>query len=390
MKSHLQWFGSYFVLPLILLSTQATMTGAQEKSVPEGVWVRDGYQLTVAVDSINAPRFMEVNPDGVLFVSVPRPGEIKACRDEDNDGYYEKVTTFVEGYPQAHGMQWHDGWLWFTVSTAIHKARDTDGDGKADEVETVLKDLPGGTGHWWRSILIHNNRLYTSVGDPGNATPDDMERKKLWSYNLDGSDKKLFASGIRNTEKYAVRPGTDEFWGMDHNSDWFGRALEGEGRNIPQPITDRLPGEELNKYEEGKFYGHPFIVGKGIPRYEFMDREDIVELASKTTVPEWVAGAHWAANGMCFYTGDQFPEEVKGDAFIAYHGSWNSSVKVGYCVTRILFEDGHPFGELKYVNFLTDEEEVLGRPVDCEVAADGSLLISDDNGDMVYRLSYKN
>ena len=89
-----------------------------------------------------------------------------------------------------------------------------------------------------------------------------------------------------------------------------------------------------------------------------MDREDIVELASKTTVPEWVAGAHWAANGMCFYTGDQFPEEVKGDAFIAYHGSWNSSVKVGYCVTRILFEDGHPFGELKYVNFLTDEEEV--------------------------------
>ena len=86
-------------------------------------------------------------------------------------------------------MQWHDGWLWFTVSTAIHKARDTDGDGKADEVETVLKDLPGGTGHWWRSILIHNNRLYTSVGDPGNATPDDMERKKLWSYNLDGSDK---------------------------------------------------------------------------------------------------------------------------------------------------------------------------------------------------------
>lgn len=397
LKSHSSLRLIAFALALIVISLQSAPARAQQ-DVPQGVWVREGCRLSVAVSTIKGPRFLCFAPDGTLFVSVPEGGSttaepnlgsIRACRDKDGDGVYETVTTWVKGYPSVHGMFWHDGWLWFTESGAVHRGRDTNGDGVADEVVDILTGLPKG-GHWWRSILIHNGRLYTSIGDSGNITDQtDTDRQKIWSYTLDGKERKLFVSGIRNTEKLVVRPGTDEIWGMDHGSDWFGRELERRDKGSGQPITDMYPPDEMNRYVEGGFYGHPFIVGARLPRYEYMERKDIVALAAKTIVPEWSTGAHWAPNAMMFYTAGQFPD-AKGDAFVTYHGSWNRSIKNGYCVTRVRFEDGHPWGEQVYAKFLAADEgqKVLGRPVDVVQAPDGSLLISDDYGDKVYRLSY--
>lgn len=380
-------FGMFFI-SLVLASC--------EKQIPKEpgnsfIKVRDGYQLTVVQDSIKNPRFLKLDPEGTLYVSLPGNGEIRACRDNDGDGYFEKVETFVKGHPTVHGMAWYEGWLWFTESGAIFRARDLNADGKADEEETIIPDgeLPKGGGHWWRSILILEGRLYTSIGCSGNIAEDgDTERLKIWSFALDGTDKRLFASGLRNTEKLLARPGTTEIWGMDHGSDWFGRYLEEKDSLSGQPITDFNPPGELNHYVQDGFYGHPYIVGNKIPRYEYMDRPDIVALAKKTIPPAWSSGAHWAPNGFNFYTGDQFPADCKGDIFTAYHGSWNRSEKAGYCVTRILFDEGRPYGELKYVNFLSEEGEVLGRPVDVEVTADGSLLISDDFRGKIYKLTY--
>lgn len=361
--------------------------------VPEGIWVRQGYTLSVAEDTIKMPRFLEIGADGAVFVSVPTDSAVYQLRDRDNDGYYETKTTFCSPGPSVHGLFWHDGWLYHTQPGEIARSRDTNGDGKADETVKVLgrEQLTVGGGHWWRSILVHKGRLYTSIGDSGNLTdpeesPDDAKRQKLWSYDLKGGDEKLFASGLRNTEKLVIRPGTDEIWGMDHGSDWFGKTLE-EKEEAGQPITDLLPPEEMNRIVEGGFYGHPYLVGNRMPRYEFMDRKDIVALAAKTIPPEWCGGAHWAANAMEFYAGDQFPG-VKGDAFVAYHGSWNRSKMSGYCVTRVLFEDGHPYGELPYVKFLGAGNKVLGRPVDVAAAPDGSLLISSDHGNRIFRLRY--
>jgi len=361
------------------------------QDVNPDIEVREGYKLSVATDAITSPRFMEMGPNGTLYVSLPREGEIKACKDEDGDGYYEKVVTFVSGHKTVHGMQWHEGWLWFTESGAIYKAQDTDQDGVSDNTQTIIEegDLPKGGGHWWRPILIHDNRLYTAIGCSGNITDEtDTERLKIWSYNLEGSDKQLFASGLRNTEKLLLRPGTDEIWGMDHGSDWFGKTLEDKDDEDTQPITDLNPPGEMNHYVSGGFYGHPYITGSRLPRYEYMDREDIVELAAKTIIPAWETGAHWAPNAMEFYTGKQFPDDTEGDAFVAYHGSWNRSSRAGYCVTRVLFDEGRPYGELTYVSFLTEEGEVLGRPVDVVVAPDGSILITDDHRNTIYRLSY--
>ena len=368
---------------------------AQEsKNIPRphrGITVRKGYELSVAEATIEGPRFLQCGADGTLYVSLPRAGKIQACRDKDGDGYFETVTTFVSNHPTVHGMRWHDGWLWFTESQAIFKARDTNGDGTADEVKTIIArgKLPGKRGHWWRSILIHKGRLYTSVGDVGNITDEtDGERQKIWSFALDGTDKKLFASGLRNTEKLVVRPGTDEIWGMDHGSDRFGQPLERREPKAGQPITDLNPPDEMNHYVQGGFYGHPFVVGNRLPRYEYMDRPDIVKLAAKTIPPAWATGAHWAPNAMTFYSGSQFPAAVRGDAFVAYHGSWNRSTRAGYCVTRVLFDAGRPYGELVYVNFLASDGRVLGRPVDVVVAPDGTLVFSDDRGGRIYRLRY--
>jgi len=368
----------------------APLAAAQDRDVPRPVTVRDGFALSAAADVPNA-RFLCLGPDGTLYVSQPQRKSITALRDTDGDGWYDWSRPFVTDRRSAHGMFWHDGELWFTQSGSVHRARDDDGDGKADHIETVLDNLPAG-GHWWRSILIHNGRLYTSIGDSGNITNErDTDRQKIWSYNLQGGDKTLFISGIRNTEKLVVRPGTDEIWGMDHGSDWFGRPV-GDRRG-KQPITDFNPPDEMNHYQEGGFYGHPFIVGYKLPRYEYTDRDDIVDLADRTVVPAWGMPAHSACNAMCFYdppndATDAFPDEYVGDAFVSMHGSWNREKKSGYGVARVLFDQGKPYGMLKYISFLGHGGRPAGRPVDVIVAPDGSLLISDDRANQVYRLRH--
>ncbi len=360
------------------------MKGAWAATVP-AFQVRSGYKVTLAASDFGQARFMTLGPNGTLWVSQPGPGTIVTLKRQ-TDNTYKKIANFTTGKQTVHGMQYVDGWLWFTQSGTIWKARDTDGDGKADEEVKVLDGLPSGGGHWWRSICVTDTGFYTEIGDDGNAndhTGDD--REKIWFYNLDGTGKTLWASGTRNTEKLMLRPGTKELWGADHGSDWFGKPLGDDNGN--QPFTDRIPPCEFNRYDEGGFYGHPFIMGNGMARLEFKDRPDILDLAKKTILPQWALGAHWAPNGWTFVTSDALG--AKGDAFIACHGSWNSSKKVGYRVERILFdpETGTPMGAQYFVSALNAKGDVLGRPVDCTEDTDGSLLFSDDQNNCIFRVS---
>jgi len=386
------------ILILGIFITAGGWTPAEAQSLGEDVpdfSVRPGYRVTLAADNIDNARFMETNSDGTVYISRPRHGDILSLRDQNQDGKYELRKTFLDGYDTVHGLDYDNGWLWFTQTGAIHKAKDADNDGVADSVVTVIpesKIFSQGGGHWWRSILVTEDAIYTSIGDPGNITPDrDTPRKKIWRFSRNGTGKTLFASGIRNTEKLRLRPGTQEIWGADHNSDWFGKPL-GEDRG-QQPITDLNPPGEFNHYVEGGFYGHPFLVGRKVPRIEYQDHDDLLELAEETIPPDWLLGPHWAPNGFTFIESDNshFPQDHRGDAFIAFHGSWNSSVRVGYAVQRILFDDhtGDPYGSLRIVSTLSGNgRDVLARPVDCVVAGDGSLLFSDDRGGRIYRISY--
>jgi glucose/arabinose dehydrogenase len=364
--------------------------------------IRSGFKVSLAATDMPETRFIEVDDKGTLYVSQPKAGKILAFKDTNNDGVYDANTEFVTGKRRAHGMHYKNGWLWFSTTGSINKARDTDGDGKADEVVTVIPDgqLPHDGGHWWRSILVTDDGLYTSIGDAGNMDepaeskgPKDFnspERQRIFFFNHDGSGKKEFASGVRNTEKLRVRPGTNQIYGCDHGSDQFGARYGETGGPGKQPITDLNPPCEFNLYEEGKFYGHPWIVGNRVPRLEFLDkRKDLWELAGKTTPPAWCFGAHWAPNGWTFLSKDSAIGK-KGDAIVAFHGSWNSSDKVGYKIERVLFdpETGRPFGTQTLVNTLAEDGKMfLARPVDCVEAADGSILFSCDETRKVFRLS---
>jgi len=383
---------------LLLLGFRAPEARAQtnfRQDPATGFSIRPGFQVSVVAENIQNARFLEFDDSGTLYVSRPGPGDILSLRDTDGDGVYETRHTFVSGYSTVHGLYFKDGWLWFTQTGSVHKARDTDGDGVADDEVTVIpedKIYSQGGGHWWRSILVADDGIYTSIGDKGNITEaTDSDREKIWKYSLDGNSKELFASGIRNTEKLRYRPGTQEVWGCDHGSDWFGRPLgEGAGR---QPITDLNPPGEFNHYVQGGFYGHPYITGFRVPRIEYQDRDDIIDLAAKTIPPAWGFHAHIAPNGFTFVSlgNTQFPKDFRGDAFVAFHGSWNSSTRVGYGVQHVLFDSvtGKPYGAERVVTTLgPDGSTVLERPVDCVEAPDGSILFSGDARGGIYRITF--
>lgn len=373
-----------FALSAALLAIPLSLFAQSNPPDAPAFQVRPGYKVELVAEKVGETRFLEFNDKGDLYVSQPRAGTIATLRQEN--GTWKKVADFTTGKRTAHGLHFFDGWLWFTQSGAVWKARDTNGDGKADEEVKVTDALPSGGGHWWRPILVTPDGFYTSIGDAGNITDQsDTERQKIWKFSLDGQTKTLFASGIRNTEKLRLRPGTNEVWGADHGSDNWGGPL-GESRGN-QPFTDKLPPCEFNHYVDGGFYGHPFIVGAGIPRLEFKDRPDILALASKTISPAWSLGAHWAPNGWNFLQSDALG--MKGDALIACHGSWNSTKKVGYRLERVLFDPvtHEPMGAQCLVSLTTADGRVLGRPVDVVEAPDGSIYFSEDQGNRIFRIT---
>jgi len=382
----------------VLISSLASATGLEtinwEKQGQKGdgvpdLWVRPGYKVTLVAKGLKNARFLENGSEGIVYLSRPNTGDIVTLQAQP-DGSLKEIGIFVSGKPRAHGMQWKDGWLWFTQSDAIFKARDTNSDGKADEVLQIVgkEQLESGGGHWWRPILVSTSTLYTSIGDAGNIEDGIAKgRETALRFNLDGTGKSVFATGIRNTEKLRFRPGTDEIWGCDHGSDWFGGKIGDKAER--QPVTDMNPPDELNRYVEGGFYGHPFVTGNKMPRIEFQNRPDIIDLADKTIAPEWCFNAHWAVNGFCFLEKDYFGSDHKGDLFAALHGSWNRKVRSGYRVERVLFDKltGRPYGSLMIVSCLNRDGKVADRPVDCLEAPDGTILFSCDQSNSIYRIS---
>jgi glucose/arabinose dehydrogenase len=358
--------------------------------------VRPGYRVTRALpDKVlkQEARFLQFSGDGkTLYLSQREAGNILAVRDADADGVFQTVKTFVKDKRSVQGMDWHNGWLYFSQASegSISRARDTNDDGVADDVQVVAPpgSLPKGGGHPFEGLLVTDSNIYVTCSDPTNMTPElNSDRKTIYVFDADGKDRQVFCTGIRNTEKLRFRPGTTEIWGFDHGSDNFGKTF-GEQPGKDQPITDLNPPEELNLYVQGGFYGHPYLSGNRVPRPEFAaERKDIVELASKTTLPEWLVHAHWAVLGFTFLTGDYFPGH-KGDLFFAAHGSWNSIKPVGAVVQRVLFDEvtGKPYGSLTIVDCQGPKRR-YARPVDCAEAPDGTIVWSSDEPPALYRIS---
>ena len=334
-----------------------------------------GFRITVFASGLSGPRMMAVGEDGTVYVTRPRRGDVLALRDHQGRG--DNPREVVRGLDVAHAIAIHGGRMYLAGERKVIVA-EMRGDGSFGEWRTLIDDLPPG-GHDKRTVGIGpDGRLYISVGSTCNACKErDREHATILVARADGSERRVFASGLRNTMGVAWHPETRELWGVDHGSDWRG---------------DDQPPEELNLLVEGGHYGWPYCIGERRPD-PYMDEPPGTSKAAfcaKTRAPSLMYQAHSAPIGLVFYTGQQFPSEYRGDAFVTMHGSWNRVPPAGYEIVRVRFDRGKPVRFEPFIaGFLTDGGQIqFGRPAGLATARDGALLISDDAHGLIYRVSY--
>jgi glucose/arabinose dehydrogenase len=345
-----------------------------------------GFDLSVFSEGdYKNPRWIKEGPNGDLFLADSQGHAIYLLRDANKDGRIDNATErflFREGLNRPFGMavQKVGTQTYFYVGNTdgIVRFKYAVGQTKLEGEAEKLVEVPTG-GHWTRDILFSRDgkKMYLSVGSLSNVNEgEDPRRAAVNEYNPDGTSPRIFAMGIRNPVGLAWNPANGEMWTAVNERDLLG---------------DDLVPEYATSVKDGGFYGWPdCYMGKNLDPRVKNPRMNLVE---KVLVPDVLLEPHSAALGIVFYTGRMFPKEYQGDAFVALHGSWNRAKRSGYKVVRIPFEKGKPEGG--YENFLMgwvpDEtgESVWGRPVGVTMMRDGSLLVVDDGGRKVWRVTYK-
>jgi glucose/arabinose dehydrogenase len=350
---------------------------------PAGAFLRVPAGFTVSVfaeGDFQNPRWMALAPNGDVFLADSRAGVIYVLRDTNGDGAADTRFRFATGLEQPFGMAFWRDYLYVANTNRVVRFRYRAGQTEAEGGPERIADLPGlgYNQHWTRNIIFRpdGSKMYVSVGSETNVMPEaEPMRAAITEFNPDGTGKRIFASGLRNPVGLAFYPGTNSLWATVNERDRLGDDL------VPDYFTE---------VREWGFYGWPFsYVGRNVDPRRRGERPDLVE---RTVMPDVLIQAHSAALGLVFYDGRMFPEEYQGDAFIALRGSWNRARLTGYKIIRVPFENGRPVGG--YEDFLTgwlpDENgnEVWGRPVGLLVMRDGSLLIADDEGRRIWRVSY--
>jgi len=339
---------------------------------------------------LDDPRLIRTAPNGDLFVAESRPGRVRVLRAKDGAGRAEVNEVFASGLDRPFGIAFYPlgpspRFVYVAETGRIVRFAYQNGDLRARaKPEVVVPDIPSGGllrggGHWTRDIAFSNDgrRMFVSVGSHSNDAESGMSREErradILEYRPDGTGFRVFASGIRNAVGIAVHPGTGELWASVNERDELG---------------DDLAPDYVTRVKDGGFYGWPwFYIGANQdPRHPGAHPE----LRGKVIVPDVLLQSHSASLEMLFYTGKQFPKEYAGDAFAAEHGSWNRAKKTGYKVIRVPLENGVPTGEYEdfLTGFVTPSGDVWGRPVGVAVARDGALFVSDDGGDVVWKVSY--
>jgi glucose/arabinose dehydrogenase len=325
------------------------------------------------------PRWMALAPNGDVFVADHTANSIFILRDTDGDGAAETRFTFATGLNLPFGMAFWKDYFYVANTNAVVRFRYKVGQTRAEGAPEKVADLPGKgyREHWTRNIIFSPDgaKLYATVGSESNVSVEPEPRAAILEYNPDGTGRRLLATGARNPIGLAFRPGTRELWAAVQERDRLGDDL------VPDFVT---------RIQDGGFYGWPYAYAD--QREDPRRKGERPDLVRRTIVPDVLIQAHSAVLGLAFYEGNMFPEEYRGDAFVALHGSWNRAKRTGYKIIRIRFRDGRPVGG--YDDFLTgwmlgeDRAEVWGRPVGLLVLKDGSLLITDDGANKIWRVTY--
>ncbi len=341
----------------------------------ENLNLPDGFKISVFAEGIDGARSMAMGDDGTLFVGTRNENTIYALKDADGDFKAEKIMVLDSTLEVPNGIAFRDGALYVAEVGRLLKYPNIEQNlSNPPQPEVIYDDYPKEFHHGWKYIAFGpDGKLYVPVGAPCNICESEDERfASITRMDPDGSDREIYAKGVRNTVGFTWHPETGELWFTDNGRDMMG---------------DDIPPCELNKVTvPGDHFGYPYCHGGTVKDPEFGDKFPCADFIP----PVQNLGAHVAPLAVKFYTGNMFPSEYKGHAFIAEHGSWNRSSKVGYKISLVKLEGNKA---VSYETFLDgwlneDSQEQFGRPVDILFLEDGSMLISDDYGDAIYRVSY--
>jgi len=344
---------------------------AQEQSLPlERIRLPPGFQIELLARVPNA-REMAWGEKGTLFVGSSSEGKVYAL--SLRDGAKPQLHVVASGLQMPVGVAFRNGALYVSAVSRIVRL---------DDIEAHLTDppkpvvvsqaFPSDTGHGWKFIAFGpDGMLYVPVGAPCNICEPDPDRyANINRMKPDGSGLEVFARGIRNSVGFDWDPRTKELWFTDNGRDWMG---------------DEMPSDELNHAPRpGMHFGYPYCHQGDTTDPEFGRKHP----CSEFTPPVAKLGPHVASLGMRFYTGNQFPAEYRNAIFIAEHGSWNRSKKIGYRVVAVKGQNGKVAANDVFAEGWVQDEKAWGRPVDVLIAPDGSLLVSDDQAGAVYRIRY--
>ncbi|RNI29870.1 sorbosone dehydrogenase family protein [Rufibacter immobilis] len=333
----------------------------------------DGFQISYYARNVVNARSMALGPDGTLYVGSRDKGSVYALPDKNKDGKVDEIITIASGLKMPNGVALRNGALYVAEISRITRYDNIAENLKNPPAPKVIYDkFPTEEHHGWKYIAFGpDDKLYVPVGAPCNIC---LRKEPVFAainrMNPDGSGLEVFASGVRNTVGFDWHPQTKELWFTDNGRDLMG---------------DNMPPDELNRApKKGMHFGYPFCHAGETLDPEFGKGKNCADY----TAPVQKLNPHGGTLGMEFYTGNMFPEMYKNQIFIAEHGSWNRSEKIGYRVS--LFRTDAQ-GKSSFVPFAAgwlQNGKEWGRPVDVEVMPDGSLLVSDDMNDAIYRITY--
>ena len=368
----------------IVLLSGLTDSGCLRAQTPNQWVVPAGFHVSVFADSVGNAREMALGPRGTVFVGS-WIGNVYAVVDRNGDHKADRVVIIAKGLDQPNGVAVHNGALYVATKSKILRFDNIEQHLDAPPAPVVVRDsLPNpSAGHTWKFIAFGpDNLLYMSVGSTCNVCLPAPITATILRMKPDGSNLEVFAEGVRNSVGFDWHPKTREMWFTDNGRDMMG---------------DDVPNDELNvAWKRGLHFGFPFCHQGDVPDPEFGAQR----ACSTTEPPVQKLGAHVAALGFTFYTGDMFPASYKNAAIIAEHGSWNRSSPSGYRVMvartdgrRVTsyetFLDGFMPGRSTAAGGRAATRLATGRPVDVLQMPDGSVLISDDFGNRILRVSYK-
>lgn len=337
--------------------------------------VPDGWEVSVAASGVGKARMLYEIPGKGLYVTRRDAGDVLLLKDENHDNAFDDIQTVISDFKGVHGITARDGWMYLCNNNELRRYK-LNPDGTFGVSEVLIDDLPDGGQHPNRTIGFGpDGMLYISVGTQCNdCKENDSEVASMLQVNPSTWERKIYASGLRNTIGFDWHPQTKEMWGIDNGGD-------GKGNNWPP--------EEVNRIIEGGNYGFPFVYGK---QEVDESREDPAgnskEAFAKMTVPSVLElQAHSAPIGFRFFdNAANIPTDYSGDALVCWHGSWNRRKPVGFKVQRITFTNGVATGA---EDFLTGFAKVnkrtrFGRPAGIAITSEGKVFISDDANGVIY------